>query len=164
MVGFFIAFIVFYKETKHVIVGNSVFNEILMQTFAKYFFCSSVANCILYEDRCARKTKYLSVCKELNNLSMAISEMTSVTLIEYHYNARVAYFIDATAIPLLTYSCIELLHGGDNDLRVALKASNQLVGVVCSVYSSRLKSLILCLSLRVEVVPVHNKHHLIYIV
>ena len=164
MVGFFIAFIVFYKETKHVIVGNSVFNEVFMQAFAKYFFCGAVANSILYEDGSARKAKDLGVCKELNNLSMAIAEMTSVALIEYHYNARVAYFVDAAAIPLLTYSGIELLHGSDNDLRVALKASNQFVGVVCTVYCSRLKSLIFCLSLRVEVVPIHNKHHLIYIV
>ena len=71
---------------------------------------------ILNKDRCASKAEYLRVVEELHDVLVAISEMASMTLIEYHHDARMAYFLNTTAIPLLTDSGIKFLNGGNDNL------------------------------------------------
>lgn len=53
---------------------------------------------------------------------------------------------------------------GDDYFGVALQPFYQFVRIVRTVHSSRLKCFILRLGLRVEVMAVYNKHHLVHII
>ena len=66
---------------------------------------------ILNKDRCASKAEYLRVVEELHDILVTFSEMASMTFIEDHHDARMTYFLNTTAIPLLTDSGIEFLYG-----------------------------------------------------
>ena len=66
---------------------------------------------ILNKYRSTSETEYLRVVKELYDVLVAISEMASMTFIEYHHDARMAYFLNTTAIPLLADSGIKFLYG-----------------------------------------------------
>lgn len=119
---------------------------------------------ILYKDRCASKTEYLRVVEELNDVLVAFSEMASMTFIENHYDTRMAYFLNATTVPLLANSGIQLLDGSDDNLRIAVQTLHQLIRVVGTVNGTRLKGLVFGLRLSVKVVAVNHKHNLIHIV
>ena len=71
---------------------------------------------ILNKYRSTSKTEYLRVVEELHDILVAFSEMASMTLIEYHHDARMAYFLNTTAIPLLADSGIQFLYGSNDNL------------------------------------------------
>ena len=119
---------------------------------------------ILNKDRRARKSEYLRVVEELHDVLVAISEMASMTLIEYHHDARMTYFFYTTAIPLLADSCIKFLNGGNDNLRIAVQTLHQFVRIVRAVHGSWLKSLVFGLGLRVKVMTVNHEHHLVHVV
>ena len=152
------------EEAKHVFVGYGVLDEILVQTVAEDFLCGMSVYGILYEDRRAGEAEYLRVVEELNDVFMTFAEVAAVAFVEDHNDARMAYLLDATAIPLLADSGVELLYGCDDNLRIAVQALHQFVCIVSAVDRSWLESLVFGLSLRVKVVTVNHKHHLVYIV
>ena len=106
-----IAVVILHKETKHVFIGNGILDEILVKTVAEDFLCGMSVHRILYKDWCASKAEYLRVVEELHDVLVAFSEMASMTFIEDHHDTRMAYFLNTTAIPLLTDSGIEFLYG-----------------------------------------------------
>ena len=108
--------VILHKETKHVFIGNGILNQVFVKTVAKDFFCSVSVHRIFNKDWCASKTEYLRVVEELDDVLVAFSKMASMTFIEDHHDTRMAYFLNTTAIPLLTDSCIKFLNGGNNNL------------------------------------------------
>ena len=75
-----------------------------------------------------------------------------------------SYFLNTITVPLLAYSGIEFLYGGDYYLRIAMQSLHKFVCIVSAVNGPGLKSLVFGLRLSVEVVAVNNKHHFVYIV
>ena len=139
MVGIFhilIAVVIFHKKTKHVFIGNGILNEILVKTVAEDFLCGMSVHSIFDKDRRARKSEHLRIVEELHDVLMAFAEMASMTLIEYHHDARMTYFLYTTAIPLLTDSCIKFLNGGNDNLRITVQTLHQFVRIVRAVHGS----------------------------
>ena len=159
-----IAMVIFYKETKHVFIGNGILYEILVKIVAKDFLCSMPFHRILYEDRRTSKPEHLCVVEELNNILVAISEMATMALVKNHYDARMAYFFYSTAVPLLSNSCIEFLDSGDDNFGITVKTFHKFVCIIGAVNCTWLKGFILCLCLCVKVVAVNHKHYLINVV
>ena len=71
---------------------------------------------ILNKYRSTSKTEYLRVVEELHDILVAFSEMASMTFIEDHHDARMTYFLNTAAVPLLADSGIKLLNGGNDNL------------------------------------------------
>ena len=159
-----ITMVIFHKETKHVFIDNGILYEILVKTVAKDFLCSMPFHRILYEDRRTSKPEHLCVVEELNNILVAISEMTAMTLIKNHHNARMADFFDSATIPLLSNCCIELLDSGDDNFGITVKTFHKFVCIIGAVNCTWLKGFILSLCLCVKVVAINHKHYLINVV
>ena len=111
-----IAVVVFHKEAKHILVSNGILDKILVKTVAEDFLCGMSVNSILDKDGSTSETEYLRVVEELHDILVTFSEMASMTFIEYHHDARMAYFLYTTTVPLPTDRGIELLYGGDDNL------------------------------------------------
>ena len=120
--------------------------------------------CVLHEDWCTCKSKYLCIVEELHDVLMAISEMAAMALIEDHYDARMAYFLNTATVPLLSDGGIELLYCGNNYLGIAMESFYQLISIISTIYCTGFKRLILGLSLCIKIMAVNDKHHLIHIV
>lgn len=73
-------------------------------------------------------------------------------------------FLDTATIPLLADSGIQLLDGGNDNFGVTVQAFHQFVRIVRTVHRSRLECFIFRLRLRVKVMAVNYKHHLIHII
>ena len=159
-----ITVVIFHKEAKHVFIGNGILYQVFVKTVAEDFLCGMSVHRILYKDRRARKSEHLRVVEELHDVLVAISEMASMTLIEYHHDARMTYFFYTTAIPQLADSCIKFLNGGNDNLRIAVQTLHQFVCVVGTVNGTRLKSLVFGLGLRVKVMTVYHEHNLVHVV
>lgn len=82
-----IAVIILHQEAKHILIGNGILNQILMQTVAEYFLGGMSVHVVLHEDRRTCKAEQLRVIKELDDILMAITEMASMTFIEDHDDA-----------------------------------------------------------------------------
>ena len=95
---------------------------------------------------------------------MAIPEMTTVTLIKNHYDARMTGSFNPVAIPSLADSGIEFLNGGDNNLGIALQSFHKFICVVGTIYRTRFKSLVFRLGLSIEIMAVNYEHHFIHII
>ena len=106
IVHILIAVVILHKETKHIFIGNGILNEILVKTVAEDFLCSVSVHRIFNKDWCTSKAEYLRVVEELHDVLVAFSKMASMTFIEDHHDARMAYFFNTTAIPLLADSGI----------------------------------------------------------
>ena len=135
-----------------------------MQTVSKDFFCSVSVHCILCKDRSTSKAKHLGIVKELHYTFVTLSEMTSMTLIKYHDNARVTYGFYLITIPCLADGCIELLDGGNDNLGITMQSFYKFVRIIRTVYRTRLKCFIFRLGLRIEVMTVNNKHNFIDVI
>ena len=118
--------------------------------------------CILCEDRCAGETEYLQVSEEMYNVLVALSKMAAVALIKDHHNLLVTHALDALAVVVLLDRRIQLLDGCEDNLLVRIEAFDKLIGILRSINRTRLESLILCLSLCVQVMTVNNKEYLVY--
>ncbi len=156
--------VIFHKEAKHILVCNGILYQVFVKTVAEDFLCGMTINGVLYENRCSCKTEYLSVVEELDNVLVAVAEMAAVALVKNHHDTGMAYFLNATAVPLFADGGIEFLYGGDDNLGIAVQTLHQFVGVVGTVNGTRFKRLVFGLRLSVEVVTVNDKHHLIHIV
>ena len=111
------------------------------------------------------KTEHLCIVEELHDVFVAFTEMAAMTLIENHHDTRMAYLFYTTAVPPLGDCGIQFLYcGNDNLRRIAIQTPYQLVGVICTVNRTWLKSLVFGLRLSVKVVTVYHEHHLIHIV
>ena len=75
-----------------------------------------------------------------------------------------AYVLYPITVPSLADCCIEFLDCRDDYLGIALQPFYEFVRIVRTVHSPRLKCFILRLGLRVEVVAVYDKHHLVHII
>ena len=95
---------------------------------------------------------------------MTFPEVASVALIEYHHDTGVAYGLYLGTVPRLADCRIELLYGGNDYLGIALQPFRQFVRIVRTVHRTRLKGFIFRLGLRVEVVTINHKHHLVHII
>ena len=156
--------IIFYEEAKYIFISNSILYQILVEAIAEDFLCCMTIHSILNEDRCTCKSEYLCIVEKPDDILMAISEMTAMTLIKNHHDTSMTDFFNPPAIPLLTYSSIELLDGGDDNFGITMKALHKFICVIGTVNSTWLKCLIFGLRLCVKVVPVNNKHNLVHIV
>ena len=135
-----------------------------MKAVAENLLCGVSVYSIFNEDGGACKAEYLSVVEELHDVLVAFSEMASMTFIENHYDAGMAYFLNTAAVPLFADSGVQLLYGGDYNFRVAMQTFHQFVRVVGAVNGSRLKGFIFGLRLCIKVVAVNHKHHLVHVV
>ena len=85
-----------------------------------------------------------------------------MTFIENHHNLLVFYLLQMLVVVVSGDGTIQLLYGGDDDFGIAAESFYQLVGVVRTIYCAWFKGLVFRLRLRVEVVTVNHKHHLVY--
>ena len=135
-----------------------------MQAVAEHLFGRMTINCILCKYWSSGKSEYLGIIEELHNLLMTLSEVATVTFIEYHHDTGVAYRIYLAAIPCLAYGSIEFLNSGNDNLGVTMQALYQFIRIVRTVNGSRLKGLIFRLRLCIKIMAVNNEHYLIYII
>ena len=156
--------VILHKEAQHVFIGNRILDKILVQAVAEDFFGGMSVNGIFREDWRTRETEYLGVVKELHYPFVAFPEVASVALIEYHYDAGVAYGLNLGTVPRLADCGVELLDSRNDYLGIAMQPFYQFVRIVRAVHCTRFKGFIFRLGLCVEVVTVNHKHHLIHVV
>ena len=117
-ISILLTFVIFHKETKYSLISNGILYKIAMQTFPKHFSSCVVLLGIFGKDRCTCKTKYLKIIKELHDVLMAISKMTTVAFIEYHHYLLVSYLLKVLVIIITSDSTIQLLNSRDYDFAI----------------------------------------------
>ena len=75
-----------------------------------------------------------------------------------------ADLFDTATVPLLADFSIQFLDGGNDNFGVTVQAFHQFVRIVRTIHRSRLECFILRLRLRVKVMAVNHKHHLVHII
>ena len=86
-----------------------------MQAVAEDFCCSVPLFGIFLKDGCSCESEYLQMIEEFHNIFVAITEVTSVTLIEYHHYVLLPYFLQIFIVIILGDGTIQLLNGGNDN-------------------------------------------------
>ena len=161
VVGRRAALIIFDQKTQYILVGNGILDQILVQAFAENFGRCVLLFGILDEDRRTRKSENLQVVEEVDDIFVAVAEVTAVAFVENHYDFFIPNLLQMPVVVIFRDGTIELLNRGDDDFRITAQPLDQLVRVVRIVYRTRLERFVFRLRLRVEVVTVYDEHHLV---
>ena len=153
--------IIFDQKAQYILVGNGILDQILVQAFAENFGRCVLLFGILDEDRRTRKSENLQVVEEVDDIFVAVAEVTAVAFVENHYDFFIPNLLQMPVVVIFRDGTIELLNRGDDDFRVTAQPLDQLVRVVRIVYRTRLERFVFRLRLRVEVVTVYDEHHLV---
>ena len=133
-----------------------------MQALAEDFFGRMLVDGILCKDGRAGESETLAVLEEVDNVFVAFAEVAAVALVKNHDDSLVFAVLYFLVVAVTGDGYIEFLNGGDDNFTAASQAFYQLVSAVGAIDGTRLKSLVFALRLRIEVMAVNNKHHLIH--
>ena len=118
-VHIFLSFIIFNKETKHIIISYGIFYQVSMQTFPEYFRCGMFLSGVFPKNRCSGKSENLEIVKETDYIIMAITEVRAVTFIENHHDLLVTNVLQVLVVVVFRDRTVQFLYGGDDDLGIS---------------------------------------------
>ena len=132
-----------------------------MQALTEDFKSGDILLGVLREYGRTGKTEYLQITEEVDNVAMALTEMTAVTLIKNHHKLLITEFLNTLIVEVLLNGCIQFLNGGEDYFLIRIESFDQLISIICSINCTRFKGLIFTLGLSIKIMTVNNKKDLI---
>ena len=153
-------------ESKHVVVEDSILDEVGVEAFAEQLACClyDLTFCLTVdlETRCSGEAEELCLCEVANDILMHFTKLAAVTLVDdEHYLLITVIFHDLGIARILNGVC-HLLNRGDDELTVLiLHLLDEDICAVGCIDRACFKLVEFLHRLRIQVLTVNQEYHLL---